>query len=230
MSNPTNEHPEDFFNSSPFENSENDFPSDSQPVADFNDFPDLSSDASEDRFPDLDTGESDFSADETPNESDPFAELSSSDSEETEKPKKGKKDKKSAKGKKEKKPKAKKEKTEKSLGKELVFSDYLALGFTALMVLIILIVNVVLLLRSGQSNVIMFLIYFDLIGICVSLVPFILWKCKQKLTMYDVCMGLTIAALAIGSICLLIERYRYNFLIRPSGAAVISSQFDTYNG
>lgn len=168
-----------------------------------------------------------------------------------EKPPKEKKEK-AHKVKKEKPPKVPKEKKEKPLKvkKEKVpktprvpgdsdtaglqLPGMIAMGCCALLLVIFLIANALVFLNGGLDGTnMMFLISMDLIAVIVVAVPFLIYKARGEVSLFEVGLGVALVAVSIGAILLLAEWKNYKFTINKAktvSSVLIPEDFQKFEG
>ncbi len=143
--------------------------------------------------------------------------------------KKKKKKEKKPKAKKEKKPKVKKEKKPK-VKKEKVASEggldlvaYLTFAFCAICLLAVLAVDAMAITRGGSGKL-LFVIFFTILGLIGTAIPFMLWKGRETNSVFVVFLGISLAGILLANILLLMELSTYGGNFGAKGALRNMSQ------
>jgi len=144
---------------------------------------------------------------------------------------KGKKEK-TPKGKKDKEPaekRPKKSKTPKK-SKSATADDgggmpILAICGVMLLGLVGLDIYVVLSYFQAAAMFFVLLIVMNILGLVAVSVPYFCWTVRRTISIYEVCLGLAVVALVIGSAALIIELTRYGGQLEPT-ASIQIEQFD----
>lgn len=135
----------------------------------------------------------------------------------TEKGKKKRKKDKKPRAKKEKKPREKKQKS----GEPSASGGMVGLGVVGLLALGLVAADAYIIVShmSGSVLFFVFLLLFNMLGLVVVGIPFLMWKNQQRLSIYETCLGLGAVALAIGCVLLLLEIANYGGELTASAKA-----------
>ena len=128
---------------------------------------------------------------------------------------------KKGKAKREKKPKEKKQKPAKEPGprEPMDLGASLSLGLGSILLLVLIAVNALIFTAPatpgiGGTSTIYYAVAVNVFGLVIVAVPFLFWKLRKDLQLFDVCLGIALMSLTIGVLCFLAVLFRYDFTIK----------------